>query len=155
MLRIFSTDWLTNLISTGSLTTIAAVATSTKTKWQTKDLLVAQTAFGAIPAMSFNNLTIGRSYRLTTHLYATFIGVAVDNITISASGAVAQTLWSFRWDSSAFTSSQTGDASIVFTALSTTLTLSMGGNTTSQTLQLGSTATLEELPNHEVTTQWT
>jgi hypothetical protein len=43
----------------------------------------------------------------------------------------------------------------VFVALTSTLTLSLTGNTNSQTLTAGAKAVLEELPNHEETSQWT
>lgn len=121
----------------------------TKTKWQRKILTTAYTSSQTIPQISFNNLTIGKTYRVTAvvavsgpgaggaGLFYNHDGVTILNIAAGAGTAV---------------DGKSG-GSVIFTATATSLIANAQTNAT--TIVANSTwGQLEELPNHEITNQW-
>jgi hypothetical protein len=153
--RAFGDQVLANASKLELYNTTQTLSEYTKTKFQEKTLGVSKTTLGAIPDLSFSNLTIGKVYRISAQYSISFNGAVTDFISITTSGAATLTLSSFRWDTSAFVTTQRYSPSYVFVALTSSLTLTLTGNTSSQTLASGAKTILEELPNHELTTQWT
>jgi hypothetical protein len=153
--RAFGDQVLANASKLELYDTTETLSEYTKTKFQEKTLLANKTTVGAIPDLTFSNLTIGKTYRISAQYNISFNGAATDYISITTSGAAVLSLSYFRWDTSGFVSTQRYSPSYVFVALTSTLTLSLTGNTNSQTLTAGAKAVLEELPNHEETSQWT
>lgn len=124
-----------------------------KTKFQQKFLL-ADNGGGALTDLTFNNLEIGKKYKVTMQ------GM-IDGAGSTASGYIrafhnsAQIL-----EASVANSSIHGNSSSrLFVATATTLTFTYVSNSAGDIQGNGTDAEtwaiLEELPNHEVTTQWT
>jgi hypothetical protein len=153
--RGFGDQVLSNKSKLELYDTTETLSDYTKTKYQKNTLLVSQSVFGAVTSLQFNNLTVGKKYRLTGYISYSMVGGVTDTISLSASGALVLSLWNFRWDTSGFTTSGKNCPSAMFEALTSTLSFSFSGNTVSQSLLSGTYMILEELPNHEITTQWT
>jgi hypothetical protein len=127
----------------------------TKTKWQRKTLPVSVNTSGPIAAYTYNNLSVGNTYKLTIH----------SNFSLPPSGFTSARL-DFTHNAALLISSRAdmtdpGNAhnnvngtSIVFVATGTTLTASFDQLGGGQLNGLSSFTILEELPNHEQTTQW-
>lgn len=107
----------------------------------------------AAPSLTFNNLEIGKTYRLS--LYGSAQAGTGDASYIEINHAGTFTASRFFGISTASTTglrNLTGGAEVVFVATATTLTFSTNTNNTNDVLSI--TLMLEELPTHEVTTQW-
>lgn len=143
-LKTFSTSWLTKLIGTTEVQTV------TKTKWQQKYLAGNTSSAGILTALTFNNLTIGKTYRVGLHV--DFQGTGAKRIDIY-NGATQLT----RLEMSGGSSELNTFTSKIFVATATTVTFDFAvASSQLQGSDLTSTsAILEELPNHELTTQWT
>lgn len=145
-LSIFSTAWLAKLFNT------EIFVSKTKTKWQLKRLDGNVTAAGIMPSLTFNNLTIGRTYRITLHV--NYQGIGQKKVVIN-NGAVVVGVSEMAAGSSELNL----DTVAVFLATATTLTFDkiaanaqiQGGSADNE----GTFSLLEELPNHEITTDWT
>jgi hypothetical protein len=141
-LKIFSTDWLASLISKGSLVT----TTTSKTKWQRKVMSLSNTP----SQLNFNGLEIGKTYRLS--FIVIFTGCAV--------GADLRFSASFGTDGILYADDNVGGGEYrfyfekTFVADASTVVFAEGSGGT-RTLAVGTWSYLEELPNHEITTQWT
>ena len=151
MLKIFSTEWLAALISKGSLVT----TTTSKTKWQRRNNAVQYTANQAdIPSLRLSNLTVGKTYRLSMQI-SIINGDAAGQVDAFHNGSVIATV------SSKTTSVNNNDriiagTSSIFTATATTVTFNYIEFDIAAQLDVADTfVILEELPNHEVTTDWT
>ena len=118
----------------------------TKTKFQTKQF---------IGAISFNNLVVGRVYRISGMQSFPLTGTGVpSDVSITITGAYIKTTQHLISIGSATeVCSFTTTVSEVFTSLTTTL--SIGLTTTNLNVSSTNSLTLEELPNHLQTTQWT
>lgn len=132
-------------------TTITAF---TKVKYQNKTLLANKTTSGVATDMTFNNLVAGRTYRvsLTGYVDSTSNADPSGYILNTDGNAVAY----FGHDQAI-----TGTFVDYFAVTTRPFVAPINGSVTfsknfaTGTWYLGMVATLEELPNHEVTTQWT
>ena len=142
-------------IDTGSETVTEYVETATKTKIQTKILQTTVSASGNI--FTFNNLEVGKIYRYTGQFKCNGLDDAsTATINIANGAQILPQLFIYdRGPGSSFNSSDILTTSKVFTATSTTLTFDFVEAGTCQVTQTDSFIDLEELPNHEETTQWT
>ena len=131
--------------------TTQALSSYTKTRWQTKVRVASIVATGAITELSWSNLTVGRTYKLSYQGYHTTASGASCTIVLvhNATNIIVADV-----DTDASSNVQVSlFRSVTFVALSSTVTASA---TIAGTSAISSAeATLEELPNHEVTTQWT
>lgn len=134
-----------------------------KTKYQTKTL--SPSIIGSnnsnIASLRFNNLTIGKTYKVSGQV--TFQSDAGDNVRLEG---IHDGLVLFQAECEDNGSGQDDESSFAFTsapfvATATTVIFSLAGVTSALSgIQGGGNfidtfATLEELPNHEVTTEWT
>ena len=128
----------------------------TKTKWQKKTLTSTINTNGAVVSeFAYNNLVIGKSYQLRCHAIFSlppsgFTDASVNFNHNSSSVLSLRANATQTGNTHAFTF---GDSNI-FVATATTITASFANNL-GGAIATGSYAILEELPNHEVTTQWT
>lgn len=117
--------------------TTAKLSDYTKTRWQKKVI----TQFSE---MNFNNLTVGKTYRFTMTMY-NGTDSTIGNAVMNHNNAMLLQVYLNNTTGFAFSNS------VVFVASATTLV--------GQTLQMATGdllhMTLEELPNHEQTNQWT
>jgi hypothetical protein len=149
-LKIFSTGWLAELVGKSEIQAV------TKTKWQRKQNAVQYTANQTdIPSMRFSNLTIGKTYRLSMQISVINGDSSAQVFAIHNGSAIAAV-------SNKTTSVNNNDRSIagtstIFMATATTLTFNYVEFDPAGQLDAGEDtfAVLEELPNHEVTTDWT
>tara|TARA_R110000868_G_C10973188_1_gene771509 strand:+ start:51572 stop:52042 length:471 start_codon:yes stop_codon:yes gene_type:complete len=150
---IFSTEWLDNLMSATFLTKLKAVFG--KTLYQTKYLSGNVAINTILGDLTFNNLEIGKKYKLTS----CFVYTDTDVIT---NANVAALVNGNNVDYVRMATSGTGVVKVtsiaIFDALGTTLTFETTGFGNNNTIYsggvIGSYVILEELPNHEATTQW-
>lgn len=126
--------------------------------WQTKFLTTNfGTAAGDVPDLQFNNLEIGKTYRVSGLLYYGVNGSSQQVAFRSEAGGTG-TIYNQNYISTASNLNVGHDMSFIFTAVSDTLYVRkqtstnslFGNNTTSQTHVI-----LEELPFHSVTSRWT
>lgn len=128
------------------------VASSTKTKWQRKELGAQVSINGAIAALGFSNLEIGKSYRLTTQTHH-YVSANINSILDYTNGA--QNLIHSEHDpETSATNRGTLGHCRVFTATATSIlaTATVVGGSAIEPFETW--ALLEELPNHEETTDW-
>jgi hypothetical protein len=128
----------------------------TKTKWQRKILSSNISSAGDIASLMLNNLTIGRLYRLRIHVRFEVIG----NVDASVTANCGSEIVGFcKASQSSGNVNMTTGSMVEFTATSNTVifTAASAGVFTivGTSLLNGTYVTLEELPNHEPTTQWT
>jgi hypothetical protein len=126
----------------------------TKTRWQTKTLGTNITASGAIASLQFNNLIAGRTYKVTVLGYVQSTSGEDPSFTITApSGAVVL----LGGHDQAITGTLVDYFSLISPPFVPTVngSLSFLKNNATGTIFSGLTVTLEELPNHEITTAWT
>ena len=155
------------VLSLDSKYDVSSTLTSyTKTKWQQKVLastdFLGGNASSNLTTLTFNNLSVGKTYRLSMLAYlSTYNGPSSfsDGNALDAyhNSVLILEAKDSRYIGSSIGQSSTIGATTVFTATATTVTFvhrSANGNTT-VTLDDGSWVLLEELPNHEATTQWT
>ena len=128
-----------------------------KTLWQKKILSATYTTVGinTLGNLSFNNLTIGKSYEVT--IQGTFKNSVIDNLhgeLKMKDGAVdickshVQNSWNSSSSSSVFIATSTTLAAEVYINIAGTQLLGDGTSRKTYTI-------LEELPSHAQTTQWT
>jgi hypothetical protein len=134
------------LFSTNFLNALKAVFG--KTKYQKKENVVSSSVDGI--KIQFNNLEIGKAYRFTGQA-----GISVTdgtNLTVNFKNGATQ-VGRIRFYGGQGLETGTGD---VFVATATVFTVEASNfaNAFSRVLNY-SKATIEELPNHEVTTDWT
>lgn len=146
-LKIFSTEWLTKLVSTTEF------GAKTKTKYQKKQNAGNVTAVGVISALSFNNVEAGKLYRLTGWVRSTS-GTNED-----PESTIRNT------DNSiiAYVSHQTTitgtlvlntSISVIFTAVGNG-SINFSKESATGTISDNTYLILEELPFNEATVQWT
>ena len=166
-LRIFSASWLTKLIGTSEVNTKinSNISTNTKTKFQKKVLggsdSIGASSSSTVTGLGFSNLVIGKTYRisgtfsLTIQNNSTFLDE--HNVTVYNAGVEILGVGNGRYLNSPYGFASKIGGTSIFTATSTTLTTihsASSGNGTG-VFNAGSSIILEELPNHETTTQWT
>lgn len=153
-----------NKVDTGAETVTEYVETVTKVKYQTKTLggNVSQgTGFQVVSDLSFNNLESGKYYRLTGFLLFDNNGSSSgQNGAVRAAGVLPERpIFFMRFDvgTAAERILGAGSGELIFQAQSNgQLEIRLYGHpVTNQTLNSGSYLILEELPNHEETTDWT
>ena len=127
----------------------------TKTKWQKKYVLSLLTGTGAVSDLTFNNLTIGKTYRASGIIRFQITGAATDFIQYNLTGASTDMIAFYRHDTAGFNTASACGFCVEFVAQSTTLGVSLSTNSTSRQTTTATFMVLEELPNHEVTSQWT
>lgn len=121
------------------------------TYWQLKRMSSNTSAIGVIPSLTFNNLEIGKTYRVLLHV--NFQGTGQKKIRAENGVAVVAVA-----EMSAGSTELNQDVMAVFTASDTILTFFnatsnsqiQGGGSDNE----GTFAILEELPNHIETTKW-
>lgn len=149
-------------VDTGAETVSEYVETVTKVKYQINTLSGDITAdTNDIASLRFSNLEIGKTYRLNIHMMA----INGDNPSILFARHVGYEMGTLIRHQSKSASigpdDRTAESSeIIFEATSTSITFDWSENTGTTTLEGNDTTEqtfvmLEELPNHEVTTQWT
>ena len=166
-LSMFSTGWLSSLSSIFG-----------KTKYQRKNLLVSASQAPStsvhITQMDFNNLVIGKTYRITHQVWSALQNVVghIDNWQVSyrMSGSKVLNLGHGEPATNGTTGgAYGGSASVPFVATATTLefwfTVGGGSGAGMSVVLYGQDAfaapgqvtfaIIEELPNHTVTTEWT
>lgn len=130
----------------------------TKTKWQKRFLLSNITVNTPdITDLKFSNLTIGKTYRVTCQ--ASVISGAQNGRVTAYNGATILAQTQNQTDGTGPSDRFVQTFTTIFTASSVAVTFDFAENTVN-TLEGDGTAwtswsMLEELPNHEVTTQWT
>lgn len=123
------------------------------TRWQKKTLPSQITSNGVISALGFNNLEVGKTYRLITQIHH----LCVNNITsrLAYTNGSSTVLVSEMDPEGVGGVRRTSGGSAIFTAMATTLTATAtvsGG----AAIENGDTwAILEEVPWHEQTIKWT
>ena len=125
----------------------------TKTRWQMKTLGSTVTASGLIPSMAFNNLTVGKTYRIQATGYVQSTSGEDPSFGVYENGTTNLVLRAGH--DQAITGTLVDYFSYIsspFVATGTTTTV-FKNNSTGSILELR--LTLEELPNHEITTAWT
>jgi hypothetical protein len=144
-------------VDTGSETVTEYVETATKVKYQRKSFVGPSSTDGI--KIQFNNLEIGKTYRVTGFAEI-FLNNDGSNVSVLFNNGVTQ-IAKVRWDGpivdfgNALTG-MTGSITEVFIATDTVFTVVTSNFAGIATRVLEQTnATLEELPNHEETTQWT
>jgi hypothetical protein len=143
-LRNFSTEWKEEVAESSQVSQV--ISNSTKTKWQRKVMSLSNTP----SQLNFNGLEIGKTYRLS--FIVIFTGCAV--------GADLRFTASFGTDGILYADDNVGGGEYrfyfekTFVADASTVVFTEGSGGT-RTLAVGTWSYLEELPNHEITTQWT
>jgi hypothetical protein len=147
-LRIFSTEWLTRLIGTTEFDS------KTKTVFQTKTMTVNATALGTITELTFNNLQAGKFYRVSGLVSFVNVNIADDpriyfnntnGMLMSYLGVAGNAVAGYNLSAS---------PCFVFQAASNG-SMTVEKEFATGIVSIGSYITLEELPNHTVTAQWT
>lgn len=128
-------------------------------KWQHKLLSSNITVDGTMSDLTFNNLEVGKHYRVSLQASIVTDGIDSVDISITHNSATIGFIQSREGDITS-TDQETSSVVSVFKATATTLTfvavsigpgsLIAGNNTRGLTY-----ATLEELPLHQETTKWT
>jgi hypothetical protein len=133
------------------------VSDLTKTKYQIKGGTGTRSTSQALTDYTFNNLEIGKTYRVSFNLSTTHPNTAFSSATVDGvhNGATIMTVKSDQSNSGGNIQGETRHSSSKpFVASATTVTFNFT-STGAATCNLASYAMLEELPNHEITTQWT
>lgn len=122
------------------------------TKWQTKTQSTDFTTNGVISNLTFNNLEIGKTYRCNT----SFMMDIFNNTAIAIASNHGFSVLAKQYVPNTSTEAiDNCDRSIIFVASATTLTFTSANFSSTAYLRGGSSVTLEELPQHISTTQWT
>jgi hypothetical protein len=130
-----------------------------KNRWQRKTLASDKTGASANTTLSdltFSNLTVGNTYRVTLFFHGTTEAADTALVTITHDGG---TIGIGRVGDGGDTSAYSGTTSVVFTATATSVTFVGSSFATTSTLVGNGTvaqthATMEELQNVELTTAW-
>jgi hypothetical protein len=145
-------DALEAKVDTGLETVTEYVETTTKVKWQRKSFVGPSSTDGI--KIQFNNLEIGKTYRISGNASILENDGTTQQVTFYNG---SNSIMSIKYDgySTANEGIDAGNLEI-FTATDATFTVE-AENFASQPGRIlyYVNATLEELPNHEVTTQWT
>ena len=131
--------------STNGSSEVTSVWTGDKTLWQKKVMTTNNTP----SQMNFNNLEIGKTYKVTCEVRFVLAIDAVCSITINYSGG---TISIYAQNYTSGGNIKIAGRSLIFTTTTTMLTFTQSSNTTAATHTY---AILEELPLHEQITQWT
>lgn len=124
----------------------------TKTKWQRKIRGTTITVTGSVPELTFNNLEIGKTYRLI--LDAGFTSQnGLDTALSVTCGSLVVSI--FLDTSSSILVQAQLSREYTFVADNTTMATSASIGGVGSSISAGASLYLEELPNHEETTQWT
>jgi len=130
----------------------------TKTKIQIKHQPSHVTVGGVLSTLSFNNLIVGKKYKLTAQVLGDHNGAAGSvNLGITWTNSAVIVGRVYNKDTSG-QEEWTGNVISTFTATHPTLTatfIRVGGRLLGDGTKQHTYAELEELPNHEETTQWT
>jgi hypothetical protein len=145
-MKIFSTEWLAKLIGTD------AFNSKTKTKYAFRGNSATRTTAGVFSTGTFNNLEVGKRYRYIARFYGNIGGGASVGVGLRHGAGFIETA-SMETQGTIGADKQSVTCFQVFVATETTLTAELITVTTSQNAMLYF-MTLEELPNHESTTQW-
>ena len=151
-LKIFSSGWLAELVGKSEIQAV------TKTKWQKRFLLSNITANTPdIVNLKFNNLIVGKTYRITCQV--SVISGAQNGRVTAYNGATILAQTQNQTDGTGPSDRFVQTFTTIFVASDVTVTFDFTENTVN-TLEGDGTAfttwsMLEELPNHEATTQWT
>lgn len=142
----------------GKFDTAQNLSEYTKTKYQVKILGANLTTSGAVAALSFNNLTIGKTYRFVAQVNGDHNGVAGSvNLGFTFTNGATSIGRVYNKDTSGQEEWSDGTES-VFVATASVITSTLeraGGRILGDGTLYGTYVILEELPNHEQTTQWT
>lgn len=153
---INSALWKANIFTSAFLTqlfTAPEFSAVTKTKFQEKSQLANTAVLGNLSNLTFNNLVIGRKYKVTLHYFAIWTATAIGVSQVSATCGVS--LLAPRLGGSHNNGNFISTlASRTFIAQATTLTFSLD-IANSISFMAGSYALLEELPNHDVVVDFT
>jgi hypothetical protein len=115
----------------------------TGVKWQKKT--------GAVATLGFNNLEIGKTYRLTVSGNYSYSNTADGSAVWTHNGAdLIRLSWGMNSGGNEEDGSNSFSASTVFIATANTITAAETGSSWT-----GEEAILEELPFHTVTSEWT
>jgi hypothetical protein len=151
--RTFGDKVLTNEAKLTLYDTVQSLSVYTKTKYQEKTQVSTTATVGVLPDLSFSNLVIGKTYRVSANINAQWSATAavVMSLKFTNGSTVKQVNIggnhnSGNWNSSAQV--------FIFVAQSTSLATALTASA-STSLRGGSYVTLEELPNHEATSIWT
>lgn len=144
-LKIFSIDWLAKL---------KAVFGITKWQYKSASFSAVTTSNSNIAALRFNNLTIGASYKVTLRVSISLIP-AGQYLQIMAANSANVATMGFAINGAGTSCTNFMEQSVVFIAVADQLTTSYTVLNASSIPSVGINLTLEELPNHEITTQWT
>jgi hypothetical protein len=151
--RTFGDKVLTNEAKLTLYDTVQSLSVYTKTKYQEKTQVSTTATVGVLPDLSFSNLVIGKTYRVSANINAQWSATAavVMSLTFTNGSTVKQVNIggnhnSGNWNSSAQV--------FIFVAQSTSIATALTASA-STSLRGGSYVTLEELPNHEATSIWT
>lgn len=150
-LQNFTTGWIDKLLSANFLSKLKGLFGITY--WQRKTVSVSANQTGDI--ITFNNLTLGATYRATAYMHLIDVEGSAENATFNFKNG--STLVSTP--NLVFNPSEANTKSLtvveVFTAddVAATLIGNLSVNDYSSTSKM--TIILEELPNHEQTTAWT
>jgi hypothetical protein len=129
-----------------------------KVQWQTKPLTATVTSNGLIDEMTFNNLEVGKTYRLS-YTFSGIVDAADANIDMRVENG-ATTIAFTNFSSIGGSDSRFSHTdSFPFTAIATTITfdivsLGAGSSIQSSATNRRTFATLEELPNHVETNKF-
>lgn len=130
------------------------VSEYTKTKWQKKILTNYPTVIGTLAELSFNGLTIGKTYQITLQAHHFNANNVATELQYKTNGTIISRS-QYDPDSTTPRRSIHGSTAI-FTAENSVLEAFVSQTDPSGHFENTDTwAILEELPNHEETTQWT
>jgi hypothetical protein len=147
-------NWISMMAVPKKATLMAAIP---PTNWQTKTLSAHTTSTGVMSDLTFSNLTIGSTYRVTLRLLWDFSGGDVDHIVFVQIKNGSTLLSTAGGRNTSATDEGRIGFPILFEATDTTVTFDAVSNTNARILGTGTgntAATLEELPNHKATTRW-
>jgi hypothetical protein len=150
--RVFGDKVLKNESDIADLqSTFATFNATGATKWQVKTDATVYTTSGTIAGLAFNNLTVGNTYRVSLK------GILSCNAGADTTVAVehdVQTVARIFLDTGGtdFAQAQISDFGVfVATVPTTSLVITCSGSSSITAIAV----LLEELPNHQVTTDWT
>lgn len=124
-------------------------------KWQRKDLVLNQTAIATVSDLTFNNLTIGKTYRISGQLRVQGNSGAINDkfMNIQIHNGITLITESFARSGNTANYSHTDHLSVIFTATDAILTTSISSNSNCYLANV-TFKILEELPVHTETTIW-
>lgn len=131
--------------------------TNRDTKWQRKTPSGNFAGNGVITGLTFNNLVIGKIYRVTWQFRKNTFGGGTDSINIeysSGTAIVSPTFTTAKGDANGIDELTSG-SSYIFEATETIIRANVTANTGGNVAQNGTYMILEELPLHTETTDFT